>query len=163
MSRHIAAVPILIALVLPVALPAQRLQALRSGISTQRDTTLSPPANIFAPPPSDRFKTAAVYIGLVSAFAAGSLALSDTHPCDGCRLAEATLGAAIGSGVGAKVAATMLRCEHRNADAREALATILAGGTALMLGRSNIRTGEVAAIVGLPLTTAYFIGGCEKR
>lgn len=164
MRHSISIVPLLIilalpALALPVDLQGQRLQARRSGITIQRDTT-PPPSDIFAPPPRDRFNTAVAYIGLVSAFAAGSLAFSDTHPCDGCRLAEATLGSIIGTTVGAEVAETTLRCEHRNAAAREALASVLAGGTALMLGRSDARVGEVTAIIGVPLTTAYFVAGC---
>lgn len=166
--HRISISPLLVALVLlavapPADLQGQRMQAQRSGISVWPDTTRPPPNNIFAPPPQARFNTAVAYIGLVSAFAAGSFAFSDTHPCDGCRLDDATFGSVIGSSVGAEVAESMLGCEHRNARAREALASVVAGGAALMLGRSDARTGEVVAMIGVPLTTAYFVAGCDKR
>lgn len=168
MRQRISIVPLLVALALPVValpadLPGQRMQSRRIGITIQPDTTQPPPTDIFAPPPPARFKTAAAYIGLLSAFAAGSFAFSDTHPCDGCRLAEATFGSILGTAAGAEVAESMLRCDHRNAGARATVATILAGGTALLLGRSDVRTGEVVAMIGVPLTTAYFVGGCDKR
>lgn len=154
----------LLPLVTPSPLAAQRASLLRAGVVRVPSDTTAPERNPLAPPPADRFQVAATYIWLSAAFGAtaGGVAFS-SHDCSDCGYAGAVLGSIIGTGVGEKLARSALRCERWGFTGRTALASLLAGGTALMIGKANARAGQWTAIVGTPLASSYLVGGCTPK
>ncbi len=73
------------------------------------------------------------------------------------------MGTIIGTGVGTNLAGHALGCDRWNSHVRSTLASFLAGGAALLVSKADTRAGEWTAIVGMPLTSAYFVGGCSAR
>lgn len=145
---------------------AQRASAFHAGIAPlplPQDTT-PPERNPLLPPPADRFKVAATYIWLSAAFGAGAGAVSSqSRDCSDCTYAGAILGSFIGTGVGEKLARSALRCEQTGFLGRTALASLLVGGTALMIAKSNPRVGDWTAIIGMPVASSYLVGGCPSK
>lgn len=162
---YVAAVSLaaLLSFVATSPLAAQRVNSLRAGIvAPASDTT--PSSNPLAPPPSDRFQVAATYVWLSAAFGAtaGAVAFS-SHDCPDCKYGGAVLGSIIGTGVGEKLARSALHCEKWNYVGRTALASLLTGGTALMIGKANPRAGEWTEIIGAPAVSSYLVGGCTPK
>lgn len=166
--RSIYVVAVLLASLLSVVpgspLAAQRTSSFRAGIVAHASDTLPPDRNPLAAPPSDRFQVAATYVWLSAAFgaAAGGVALS-SHDCPDCAYTGAMLGSMIGTGVGEKLARSALHCERWNYVGRTALASLLTGGTALMIGKANLRAGQITEMVGAPLVSSYLVAGCTPK
>lgn len=143
---------------------AQRASLLRAGVVPIASDTTLPSRNPLAPPPSDRFQVAATYIWLSAAFGAtaGGVAFS-SHDCPDCAYAGAVVGSLVGTGVGQKLARSALHCERWNYVGRTALASLLTGGTALMISKANPRAGQWTAILGAPAVSSYLVGGCTPK
>lgn len=153
---------------------AQYTDATRAGFRPVRphpqdqaasdDPAPAPSRSFFAPPTQDHFVTSLGYVGLTSALGAGALSVAFQDPnCRGCTLWGAAIGSSLGAAVGAKVARSMLHCEHSSWDAREAFASFVVQSTALMIGHSNRDAGLWTATLGAPLVTSYFVAGCDQR
>jgi hypothetical protein len=159
----LAAIALVVASPLARPLEAQRLAAYRGGVTSAPDTA-PPSAHILTPPSPRRLQTSLQYIGLTAAFGAlvGAVSFSERN-CPGCSLGGAMLGSMFGTGVGDRLASSALHCDRWSADARTALASFVAGGTALMIGRANGRAGEWTAMLGIPLASGYLVSGCDPR
>lgn len=163
MSRSIATI-IALAMLTVSPLQGQRISAYRGGVAPLARDSVKPHINIFTPPTAERFSVSAGYIGFTAALGAAAGAVSfSSHDCPGCALGGATFGSIIGTGVGNRLAADALRCDRWNASVRTGFASFLVGSIALMVGKSNANAGEWTAIAGVPLTSAYFVSGCDPR